>query len=123
MTKTAKQTLHRDAWLKKALDVLTKDNSKEAMDRLAIQTDATELGRFIVTKNRSDIGAFKSSQVRNVGITAPYMHDGSLATMWDVIDHYNKGGEPNAFLDGGIEPLALTEKEVDQLVAYLATLR
>jgi cytochrome c peroxidase len=76
----------------------------------------------VVTRNRSDIGAFKSSQVRNVGITAPYMHDGSMATLWDVIDHYNKGGESNPYLDGGIEPLALSEKEVDQLVAFLFTL-
>ena len=107
---------------KKALDVLSKDSSQDAMDRLAIQTDASELGRFIVTRNRSDIGAFKTSQVRNIGLTAPYMHDGSMPTLWDVMDHYNKGGEVNAFLDGGIEPLALTEKEVDQLVAFMFTL-
>ena len=41
---------------------------------------------------------------------APYMHDGSMQTLWDVMDHYNKGGEANPFLDGGIEPLALTER-------------
>lgn len=107
---------------KKALEALAKDNSKEAQDRFALQTDLAELGRFVVTKNRSDIGAFKTQQVRNVGLTAPYMHDGSLATLWDVIDHYNKGGEANAFLDGGIEPLALTDKEVDQLVAFMFSL-
>jgi len=50
------------------------------------------------------------------------MHDGSMATLWDVIDHYNKGGEPNPFLDGGMEPLALTEEEINQLVAFLFTL-
>ena len=43
----------------------------------------------------------------------PYMHDGSMQTLWDVMDHYNKGGEANPFLDGGIEPLALTESEID----------
>jgi cytochrome c peroxidase len=47
------------------------------------------------------------------------MHDGSLQTLWDVMDHYNKGGEANLYLDGGIEPLALTEKEVDAVVALL----
>ena len=41
------------------------------------------------------------------------MHDGSMQTLWDVMDHYNKGGEANPFLDGGIEPLALTEDEID----------
>ena len=50
------------------------------------------------------------------------MHDGSMQTLWDVMDHYNKGGEANPFLDGGIEPLALTEAEIDQLVAFLFTL-
>ena len=50
------------------------------------------------------------------------MHDGSMATLWDVMDHYNKGGEANPYLDGGIEPLALTEAEIDQLVAFLFTL-
>ena len=67
----------------------------------------------MVTQNRPDIGAFKTPQIRNVGITAPYMHDGSMQTLWDVMDHYNKGGEANPFLDGGIEPLALSEREID----------
>jgi cytochrome c peroxidase len=80
------------------------------------------LGRFMITRNRADMGSFRTPMVLNVGITAPYMHDGSMTTLWDVIDHYNKGGEANPFLDGGIEPLALTEKEIDQLVAFLFTL-
>jgi cytochrome c peroxidase len=115
---------HQDfeALAKKALVALEKDSSRETIDELALQTDLSELGRFVVTRNRSDIGAFKTSQVRNVGVTAPYMHDGSMPTLWDVIDHYNKGGEANPFLDGGIEPLALTEQEVGQLVAFLFTL-
>jgi cytochrome c peroxidase len=45
-----------------------------------------------------------------------------MQTLWDVIDHYNKGGEPNMFLDGGIEPLALSEAEIDQLVELLFTM-
>jgi cytochrome c peroxidase len=107
---------------KKALKVLSKDTSRETQDKLALETDLSELGRFVVTKNRADIGSFKTEQLRNVGITPPYMHDGSLTTLWDVIDHYNKGGETNAYLDGGIEPLALDEREIDQLVAFLFTL-
>lgn len=115
---------HRDfeGLAKKALEALAKDSSKEAMDRFALQTDLAELGRFVVTRNRADIGAFKTMQIRNVGINAPYMHDGSVATLWDVMDHYNKGGEVNAYLDGGIEPLALTEKEIDQVVAFMFAL-
>jgi cytochrome c peroxidase len=45
-----------------------------------------------------------------------------MATLWDVIDHYNKGGEANPYLDGGIEPLALSSAEEDQLVLFLFTL-
>jgi cytochrome c peroxidase len=106
----------------RGLEALSKDASKAALDRLALETDLGELGRFVVTRNRADIGAFKTQQVRNVGVTAPYMHDGSMPTLWDVVDHYNKGGEPNAYLDGGIEPLALTPNEEDQLVAFLFSL-
>ncbi len=50
------------------------------------------------------------------------MHDGSMQTLWDVVDHYNKGGEANPYLDGGIEPLNLSEREIDQLVAFMFTL-
>lgn len=107
---------------KRGLAALSENDSMEAIDRLALETDLSELGRFTVSRNRADIGAFKTSQVRNVGVTAPYMHDGSLATLWDVMDHYNKGGEINPYLDGGIEPLALTEKEIDQVVAFLFSL-
>lgn len=107
---------------KKGLDALKRDASKETVDKLALQTNLSELGRFVVTRNRSDIGAFKTSQLRNIGVTAPYMHDGSMATLWDVMDHYNKGGEVNPYLDGGIEPLALSEAEISQLVAFMFTL-
>jgi cytochrome c peroxidase len=107
---------------KQAVSALRQDSSEEKLDELALSTDMSELGRFMVTKNRSDIGAFRTSLILNVGITPPYMHDGSIETLWDVMDHYNKGGEPNLFLDGGIEPLALTEAEIDQLVEFLFAL-
>lgn len=107
---------------REALRTLDQEDGVEAVDRLAIETNLSELGRFLVTKDRADIGAFKTMQLRNVGITAPYMHDGSMQTLWDVMNHYNKGGEPNPFLDGGIEPLALTEEEIDALVALMFTL-
>jgi cytochrome c peroxidase len=94
----------------------------DQIDRLALETDLSELGRFLVTKQPADIGAFKTPTLRDVAITAPYMHDGSLATLWDVMDHYNKGGVPNPFLDGGMQRLGLTEAEMDDMVAFLATL-
>jgi cytochrome c peroxidase len=89
------------------------------IDRLALETESSELGRFLVTKNRADIGAFKTPFLRDVLLTAPYMHDGSLPTLWDVIDHFNRGGEPNPFLDSGVQRLGLTEKEIDDLVDLL----
>jgi len=107
---------------KQAIKALAEDASEQKLDELATASDLSELGRFMVTQNRSDIGSFRTPLILNIGITPPYMHDGSLATLWDVMDHYNKGGEANPFLDGGIEPLALTEEEIDQVVAFLFTL-
>jgi cytochrome c peroxidase len=106
----------------KALAALEEESGAEAVDKLALQTDLSELGRFLVSKDHSDVGAFKTQGLRNVGVTAPYMHDGSMRTLWDVMDHYNKGGEANPFLDGGIEPLALTEEEIDAVVELMFAL-
>lgn len=111
-----------DGLARQALKALKEDPSEQKLDELAVGTDLSELGRFMVTRNRADIGSFRTPLILNVAVTPPYMHDGSLATLWDVMDHYNKGGEANPFLDGGIEPLALTEEEIDQLVAFLFTL-
>jgi cytochrome c peroxidase len=61
------------------------------VDRAAIQSDMSVLGRFLITKKDSDIASFKTSGLRNVLITEPYFHDGSQSTLWDVLDHYNKG--------------------------------
>jgi cytochrome c peroxidase len=111
-----------DALAKQGLKALAEDPSEQKLDELALSTNMSELGRFLVTKNRSDIGAFRTSLLLNVGITPPYMHDGTVETLWDVMDHYNKGGEPNLFLDGGMEPLALTEDEINNIVEFLFTL-
>lgn len=89
---------------------------------------ASELGRFAVTDTLDELGSFKTSTLRNVSVTAPFMHDGSLKTLRDVVEHYNNGGitkktDPvNDFLSGGIRPLDLTEDEMSDLVAFLETL-
>ena len=81
------------------------------------------LGRFLITKKEADTAAFKTPNLRNVLVTGPYFHDGSQETLWDVIDHYNKGaGLKNRWLDEDIQPLALTERNIDDLVAFLASL-
>ena len=94
-----------------------------AVDRAAIGTDMSVLGRFLITKKEADTAAFKTPNLRNVLVTGPYFHDGSQETLWDVIDHYNKGdGLKNPWLDEDMQPLALTEPEIDDLAAFLASL-
>ena len=93
------------------------------VDRAAIQSDMSVLGRFLLTKKDSDIASFKTPSLRNVLITAPYFHDGSQATLWDVMDHYNKGdGIKDPWLDEDMQPLGLSESEIDDVVAFLASL-
>jgi len=106
---------------RKGLQLIDSGNAR-AVDDAALQTDMSELGRFLVTKQAHDVGAFKTSTLRNVLVTGPYFHDGSQETLWDVLDHYNKGGVQNPFLDGGIQRLGLSEGEIDDLVAFLAAL-
>jgi cytochrome c peroxidase len=114
------QKVDFDAVSRRAAATVEKD--PEAIDKLALQdAEASELGRFLVTKQRKDIGAFKTSQLRNVALTAPYMHDGSEKTLRDVIEYYDRGGNANAFLDGGMRPLSLSEQEKADLVALLET--
>ena len=79
-------------------------------------------GRYVVTKVESDKGAFKTPTLRDVTKHPPYMHDGSLATLREVVDHYNKGGNPNPYLSPKIKPLELTEDEVLALVKFMEAL-
>jgi cytochrome c peroxidase len=79
-------------------------------------------GRAIVTAKATDRGAFKTPTLREVARTAPYMHDGSLQRLEDVIDFYSRGGRPNQHLDVAIEPLQLTVQEKHGLVAFLRAL-
>jgi cytochrome c peroxidase len=73
-------------------------------------------------KNNSEIGAFKTPTVRDAARTAPYMHDGSLRTLEDVVEHYNKGGNANPFLDKDIKKLNLTAQEKADVVAFMKAL-
>jgi len=88
----------------------------------------SELGRFAVSRGFDDLGSFKTPTLRNIAVTAPYMHDGSLKTLREVIVHYNNGGvtkegdRVNDFLSGGIRPLNLTDAEIDDLVALMEAL-
>ena len=81
-----------------------------------------DLGRMAVTGEEADRGAFKTPSLRNVALTAPYMHDGSIATLEEVIEHYDRGGTANPALDKEIAPLGLTAAEKRELVAFLEAL-
>lgn len=81
-----------------------------------------DLGRFVITKVEKEKGAFKTPTVRNVELTAPYMHDGSQKTLEEVVEWYDKGGHPNQWLDEKIKPLKLTAEEKADLVAFMKAL-
>jgi len=89
---------------------------------------SSELGRFAVADELNQIGAFKTPTLRNIAMTAPYMHDGGLKTLKQVVIHYNNGGASNAgdkinpYLSGGIRPLNLTDTQINDLVAFLEAL-
>ena len=81
-----------------------------------------DVGRFAVTKDPRDWGVFKTPTLREIAHTAPYMHDGSLKTLEEVVDYYDKGGVKNKNLDENIKPLHLTDQEKKDLVAFLKSL-
>ena len=114
---------HNVVPLARQAEQLVKTGDTSAIDQAAIQTDMSALGRFLITKKEPDIASFKTPNIRNVLVTGPYFHDGSQETLWDVIDHYNKGaGLQDPYLDQDIQPLALTENDIDDLVAFMASL-
>lgn len=79
-------------------------------------------GRYAITKKPYHLGAFKTPTLREIDRTAPYMHDGSLKTLEDVVEYYDRGGNPNPHLDELIQPLHLTAAEKRALVVFLRTL-
>ena len=81
-----------------------------------------DLGRFAVSKRDEDRGAFKTPTLREIEHSGPYMHDGSLATLEAVVEHYNKGGIKNPHLDQRMKPLNLSKQEQQDLVAFLKAL-
>ncbi len=78
-----------------------------------------DVGRHAVTNDVVDTGAFKTPTVRNVALTAPYMHDGSIATLEEVVEWYDKGGHSSKHLSTKIRPLKLTDQEQADLVEFM----
>ena len=106
--------------LDKIIDAVNQNKSLEELKLTREQQ--SELGQFAVTKQLNDLGKFKTPTLRNIALTAPYMHDGRFKTLKEVIEHYNKGGKKNRFLDPKIFPLDLTAQEKLDLEAFLQVL-
>ena len=98
------------------------ERSSGSMTELLRHERASELGRFVVSGNSLDVGAFRTPSLRNVELTAPYFHDGSAATLEDVVRYYVKGGNANTNRDWQLEPVALSESEQRDLVEFLKAL-
>ena len=98
--------------------------SNEMFHNIGVGWEDSEvnLGRYNTTKDVKDIGAFKTPTLREISKTAPYMHDGSFATLEQVMDFYIKGGTPNPFLDRLVKKLDLKQQEKMDIVAFLKAL-
>jgi len=95
--------------------------SDNGYHNLGIGMDAKEpdIGREAISKLEGDKGAFKTPTLREIAKTAPYMHDGSLKTLEEVVEHYNKGGIANDWLDEEMVPLKLSKDEVAAVVKFM----
>ena len=89
---------------------------------VGMQAKEPDWGRFAETKKDADRGAFKTPTIRNVALSAPYMHDGSQKTLEEVVEWYSKGGHPNPYLSDKIKKTDLTATEKGDLVAYMKAL-
>jgi len=94
---------------------------REAIDEAA-ERPPNDLGLYEITGRPEDRWKYRTPSLRNIDLTAPYMHDGSLLTLEDVVRFYNEGGVENPLLDPLVRPLALTQDEQSQLVAFLRSL-
>ncbi|MEE9201068.1 MAG: cytochrome c peroxidase, partial [Candidatus Brocadiales bacterium] len=89
---------------------------------VGMDNENPDLGRYLVTGKEKDKGAFKTPSLRNIALTAPYMHDGSEHTLEEVVEFYDRGGNPNPHLDGAMMPLKLTTIEKMALVEFMKSL-
>jgi len=92
------------------------------LDEVGSLDDFTDLGRGGVSGNRLDNGKFKAPSLRNIALTAPYMHDGRFETLDEVLDHYSSGGHPALNVDPNIQSFNLTPQQREDLKAFLHSL-
>ena len=93
-----------------------------ALRALAKETATSELGRFMVSGSPLDIGSFRTPSLRNVELTAPYFHNGTAATLKDVLSFYSKGGGDDPRRDWELQPLSLSDHEQEDLIEFLKSL-
>ena len=98
------------------------DVSNEKIASVSQQKLPNDLGLYRVTENPNDRWRFRTQSLRNVELTAPYMHNGKFGTLREVIDFYDRGGIPNELLSPLIFPLDLSEQEKQDLEAFLLSL-
>lgn len=89
---------------------------------IGMEKPTPDLGRYVVSKRDEDRGAFKTPTLRNIVLTAPYMHDGSEGTLEAVVELYDRGGIRNQWLSKDMQPLGLSPQEKRDLVAFLEAL-
>ncbi len=94
-------------------------NGKYANIGIGMDKPIPDLGRYVVTKQEADRGAFKTPTLREIARTAPYMHDGSLKTLEEVVEHYNKGGTKNPWLHPDVRELKLSDQDKKDLVEFM----
>lgn len=95
---------------------------ESAIIEAASETPPSDLGRYEITQDPVDRWRYRTPSLRNVALTAPYMHNGTLQNLDDVVRYYNDGGYPHPQLDRRIKPLNLSAAERSQLVAFLISL-
>lgn len=95
---------------------------KHLIDSVSVQRTRNDIGLYEVTQDPADRWKYSTPTLRNIALTAPYMHNGSLLTLEEVVEFYDRGGVPNEVLDPLIVPLSLSAKDKKSLVAFLKTL-
>jgi cytochrome c peroxidase len=96
--------------------------SNYAFENNGLYEEYEDVGQFRLTGLDSDIALFKVPSLRNVELTAPYMHDGRINSLEEIIEHYNSGGENHPHKNNLIQPLNLTDLEKNDLIQFLKSL-
>ncbi len=94
----------------------------ETLHNTGLSKTNPDLGLARITNRQEDAGKFKVPTLRNVALTAPYMHNGSIPTLEKTLEHYNKGGEDNPNVDALMRPMGLSKAEMQDLIEFLKAL-